>query len=104
MLGQNDSHGYQAQAAEYNLLLKKYDKLCHEQDDLRWQIQMQKRSGTVEGEIDLDYLDRALKNKQRDIDEIALDIRDLHNAMLVNPLAKIVQPNLEKKSKADLSN
>jgi hypothetical protein len=80
--GQNEPAWYQAQTAERNLLLRKHDKLCREQDNLNWQILLLKRAGTADAEKDLDYLDKELKNKQRDIHEIELDIRDLDKAML----------------------
>ena len=80
-----DSSSYQAQGAERNRLLTKYDRLCHEEDALNRAIFDQQRSNSPDSGKELDYLVRDLKCKQGDMHKIELDIRDLDTAILVMP-------------------
>jgi hypothetical protein len=84
-LANADPASYQAQAAERNRLLTKYDHLCHEEDDLNRAIFDQQGSNSPDSGKELDHLVRDLKIKQGDLHKLELDIRDLDTAILVMP-------------------
>ncbi len=68
---------YQAEKTEHNRLMREYDKLCHDEDELNWKIGEQLRSNSADSSTDLNYLTKTLKDKQRKLHEIELDLRDL---------------------------
>jgi len=84
-LANADPASYQAQAAERIRLLTKYDRLCHEEDNLNREIVDQRRSSSPDAGKELDRLVRDLKIKEGDLHKLELDIRDLDNAILVLP-------------------
>ncbi|HEY9730874.1 MAG TPA: SRPBCC family protein [Drouetiella sp.] len=72
---------YQAEVAERNRLLTKYDRLCREEDDLNRAITEVRRVKSADAEKSLDYLVRDLKNKESELHNLELDIRDLDRAI-----------------------
>lgn len=73
---------FQAEKKERNLLLEKYDRLCADEDNLKWQITEQQRSNSAYASKEIDYLTKTLKDKQRKLHEIELDLRDLKNRFM----------------------
>ena len=73
---------YQVEKKERNLLLEKYDKLCADEDNLKWQITEHQRSNSADASKEIDYLTKTLKDKQRKLHEIELDLRDLKNRFM----------------------
>lgn len=81
-----DSGGtYQAEITERSRLMRQYDRLCREEDDLNRAVFELRRVNSADSEKSLDYLMRDLKVKQGDLHRLELDIRDLDNAMLASP-------------------
>jgi uncharacterized protein YndB with AHSA1/START domain len=74
---------YQAEVAERNQLLAKYDRLCREEDDLNRSITEVRRINSADVDRSLDYLVRDLKDKERELHKLELDIRDLDKAVQV---------------------
>jgi len=72
---------YQTIQAERSQLLKKYDQLRKDTDDLQRRVDMLKRDSTQEAGKAADQLDNQLQNEYRDLRDLEMQIRDLDTAM-----------------------
>ncbi|MBU6452804.1 MAG: SRPBCC family protein [Cyanobacteria bacterium REEB67] len=77
-----DIKTFQTLSAERNILLSKYDRLSHDTDEIKRKIYELHRVNSAEAEHEIDYLDKTLRNKQRDLRSLELDIRDLDKALI----------------------
>jgi uncharacterized protein YndB with AHSA1/START domain len=76
-LADTPASDYRIVSSERTRLLAKYDNLWHDVDKTQREMDALKRERTADADQNLDYLDKQLKNKYRDIKEVEYEIKDL---------------------------
>jgi len=80
-LAESANSTYKIVTSEKSRLMSKYDNLWREVDTTQREMDTLKRSNQPDANKDLDYLDKKLKDKYRDIKAVEYEIKDLDLAV-----------------------